>query len=365
MKFVIVNGLLESNEKLHSLLKGQYEWMKDKYMNIKLKEPTYFISVCINNLKYSLDSKLCKKYLDMYERLNVGNISLYYPIYPWDNMIVNCPGSQYYIESIEFNIHRKEIHGVVHVIWNHANYRKKLFYKILVRYGRPIVLFIFRNTKIVVCKEFTRINGTVPVHNFKSKSKSEKWKILQSISDRYNFYLQDILPSIPRILMVCKNHRICKMCAGKSAACTIVISSGSIILGLERSGRNKGKYNICCGSMDVKDKQCYVNLARRELAEEFKLNFDAALKYTAIGNFIIPVFIVYFKNLNLDLANEKITKDLKDDDLPDHEKEIDHLKAFSMSDKYKSILSPEDNSIPISKFAKRVISNFIAEKNYY
>ena len=110
-----------------------------------------------------------------------------------------------------------------------------------------------------------------------------------------------------------------------------------MLLGYERTGRNKNKYNICCGTMEPSDKQCYLNLAKRELREEFKINFNACEKYKTIDGYLIPIFVVYFKDINIDVINKKLIDDMENYNLPNYMKEIDHVKFFNIYTTNKSV----------------------------
>jgi hypothetical protein len=153
--------------------------------------------------------------------------------------------------------------------------------------------------------------------------------------------------------MVCKEHNICIKSLGKTASCVVVVDleKDKILLGNERYGRNKNKYNICCGTMEIKDNQCYFNLAIRELKEEFKLNFEDCYDYKYFNGFIIPVFIVYFKSINIDEINKKITNDNNNLILPKYCKEINDLKYFDI---FESILNDK-----VTSFSKKIIKKYL------
>jgi len=61
----------------------------------------------------------------------------------------------------------------------------------------------------------------------------------------------------------------------KGVACVIYdTNTEKIILGRENYGRYQGKLSLCAGGLESQDDNCFIGALKRELFEEFKLNFD-------------------------------------------------------------------------------------------
>lgn len=70
-------------------------------------------------------------------------------------------------------------------------------------------------------------------------------------------------------------HTICTRRVAKGVAiCICDDASGSILMGKERFGRYRGRWNVCAGSVEECDCGCLIQTCLRELREEFKLYLD-------------------------------------------------------------------------------------------
>jgi 8-oxo-dGTP pyrophosphatase MutT (NUDIX family) len=96
-----------------------------------------------------------------------------------------------------------------------------------------------------------------------------------------------------------------------------------ILLGKEVSGRYAGKYNICSGNLDNSDNGCYINAAKRELYEEFKIDafndktFDKIFKDSQNQiRFILhhdtPILVGIVVGLSRSILNNTIQNHMKD-----------------------------------------------------
>ena len=71
-------------------------------------------------------------------------------------------------------------------------------------------------------------------------------------------------------------HPICRRPHKGVGVVILDPSHGTVLLGKERFGRYKGRFNICAGSMEKEDGGCVVRAALRELMEEFKMTIGSA-----------------------------------------------------------------------------------------
>ena len=141
----------------------------------------------------------------------------------------------------------------------------------------------------------------------------------------------------------CTIHPICRQAPKGVAVCIVDPDKKQVLLGLERFGKYRGKFNLCAGSLEPEDGGCAVNAAKRELREEFKLdmhhfervfgqNRDGRLRVTMVGP--TPVLIGH---VNRDLLpDDPLTRDMKtaieDPTLPGTHKEMEQAQWFPWED---------------------------------
>jgi len=120
------------------------------------------------------------------------------------------------------------------------------------------------------------------------------------------------------------------------------------LLGLERGGAFRGMFNISAGSMEHKDRGCFLGTARRELEQEFKIlfsswdAFDAFFKTNGRYEWILsgetPVFIAR-QNLRRGPLNKAIATANADWKLPPEEREMERVEWVSLDTNPRIIYS--------------------------
>lgn len=139
------------------------------------------------------------------------------------------------------------------------------------------------------------------------------------------------------------DHSICQKETKGVGVCIVDPTHQQILLGLERFGKYRGKFNICAGSLEPEDGGCAVNAAKRELREEFKLHLNDAqfgrhfgllrgLRYIMIGP--TPVFIGHFdhETVKCDDLTTRMQAAIHDDMLPGTQKEMEEGRWFPWKD---------------------------------
>lgn len=112
-----------------------------------------------------------------------------------------------------------------------------------------------------------------------------------------------------------------------------------VLLGKERGGKYAGEYNLCAGSVEKCDNSCYIEAAKRELMEEFKMDlhkskdFDKVFKNTSgkiryIMHNSNPVFIGVISGIKRKDLNDKIQKDNNNTKLSRSLREMDDVDYF-------------------------------------
>lgn len=157
--------------------------------------------------------------------------------------------------------------------------------------------------------------------------------------------------------MVCKRHRVCQNDTKGVGICLVDPDLGKVLLGLERFGKYRGKYNVCAGSLEPEDNGCAVNAAKRELREEFKLTTDMfdqhfcygphnTLRTVMVGP--TPVLVGYFAVHALDpqAMTRRMHEAIADDSLPGTHKEMEEARWFEWTD---------HTSLQWSRFARIVL----------
>lgn len=143
--------------------------------------------------------------------------------------------------------------------------------------------------------------------------------------------------------MVCCKHRICQNAPKGVAVCIVDPSQRKVLLGLERFGKYRGKFNLCAGSLEPEDGGCAVEAAKRELREELKLsiaNFDdyfclrrpETLRVVMIGP--TPILTGHFDASTLDARGltSKMKEAIEDEGLPGTHKEMEEARWFAWDD---------------------------------
>ena len=130
-----------------------------------------------------------------------------------------------------------------------------------------------------------------------------------------------------------------------------------ILVGRERFGRYKGKFNICGGHVEPEDRGCALNAALRELGEEFKIlassdPIEVLLRHTMfVGTTPVFVAVVDSSLLPEEDLEAKMLRDVTNDSLPGTRKEMDQARWIPMS---------EAHDLSISRFAKMIIRKLVS-----
>lgn len=145
--------------------------------------------------------------------------------------------------------------------------------------------------------------------------------------------------------------------------CLVDPSFRRVLLGLERFGKYRSKFNVCAGSLEPEDEGCFIKAARRELREEFKIDLDDdafrkhfcygphnTLRRTMVGS--TPVLIGYFVTSELDpqRLTQKMQKAIEDDALPGTQKEMAEAKWFDWD---------TNTSLLWSRFARIIVKKVV------
>lgn len=96
-----------------------------------------------------------------------------------------------------------------------------------------------------------------------------------------------------------------------------------MLLGYEKY---RNKYTLALGKRDAKE-TCYIQTAKRELWEEFKIILDNLSLYCVVNR--TPIFIVKIDDIDITELNDKILEDNNNKDLDASYKEMDHVALFS------------------------------------
>lgn len=147
------------------------------------------------------------------------------------------------------------------------------------------------------------------------------------------------------------DHYICQKETKGVGVCIVDPTQQKILLGLERFGKYRGKFNLCAGSLEPEDDACAVKAAMRELREEFKVHLDefdfmrhfgfrthnhgtsaTTLRYTMVGP--TPILIGHFDvhELKYDDLTMKMQRAIDDDMLPGTQKEMEESRWFPWTD---------------------------------
>jgi 8-oxo-dGTP pyrophosphatase MutT (NUDIX family) len=159
-------------------------------------------------------------------------------------------------------------------------------------------------------------------------------------------------------------HNICHDTSKGVGVCLVDPDAQRVLLGLERFGKYRNKFNVCAGSLEPEDEGCVVNAAKRELREEFKLELNTfdqhfcygpgrTLRTTRVGP--TPVLIGYFSSLALDARalTLRMRGAIDDESLPGTHKEMQEAQWFPWTD---------HTSLAWSRFARIVVKKVMDRK---
>lgn len=159
-------------------------------------------------------------------------------------------------------------------------------------------------------------------------------------------------------------HPICQREPKGVGVCIVDRDHKKVLLGLERFGKYRGKFNLCAGSVEPEDDGCVVNAALRELREEFKvhfhhLDFD---RYFSLGRKYMfrlvmigttPVFVGHLdvSTVNVTALTQQMQTAIADESLPGTHKEMEKLGWFPWDE--------HDTSMAWSRFARIAVAKYL------
>lgn len=168
--------------------------------------------------------------------------------------------------------------------------------------------------------------------------------------------------------MVCCQHRMCQGLPKGVAVCIVDPEQRKVLLGLERFGKYRGKFNLCAGSLEPEDEGCAVNAAKRELREEFKVSIaefeksfclrrPESFRLVMIGPTPVLVGHVSANAFRACDLTAKMKEAIEDEGLPGTHKEMEEAQWFPCDD---------HASVAWSRFArvalKKVLSRSLPSK---
>lgn len=137
----------------------------------------------------------------------------------------------------------------------------------------------------------------------------------------------------------------------------------AILLGKERNGKYTNQYNLCAGKMNSSDNKCYINTAKRETKEEFKMCIDDCETFDSIFRSPVsneirlitfneaPILVGVLKNVELDKIKQSMMNSIEDESLSYCYKEMSDLELFWL----KNLEQIEGKDCQVSFFARAVM----------
>lgn len=158
-------------------------------------------------------------------------------------------------------------------------------------------------------------------------------------------------------------HRICQDPPKGVGVCIVDPEKRKVLLGLERFGKYRGKFNLCAGSLEPEDGGCAVNAAKRELREEFKVvvpNFDKCFCFRRPEMFRLvmigptPVLVGYVDSDSWKASelSSRMQEAIDDEGLPGTHKEMQEAQWFPWED-HTSMLWSRFARIAVKKVMTR------------
>ena len=148
--------------------------------------------------------------------------------------------------------------------------------------------------------------------------------------------------------MNCIKHNLCSHLNDKVDGVAVIILNNYygkepvVLLGRERFGIYKHKYNFCAGKREPKDNGCLYTSMAREMAEEFKIKFSKEhfnkVFKDSNGNlrWFLKEQTLIFVGMAIGLTSKplkkKILEDIANPNLPFAQKEMSDIGWFKISD---------------------------------
>ncbi len=149
------------------------------------------------------------------------------------------------------------------------------------------------------------------------------------------------------------SHFVCTRKAKGVVVCVVDVDERCVLMGKERFGRYKNKWNLCAGSVEECDDGCLIAAAIRELKEEFKLRvplhewplyFRKCYWLAATA-----VFVIKPPSVDPSYLNALNQASLGDTKLPSTHHEIQEITWVQLG---------TDENLPISALAKYIMKKF-------
>jgi len=153
------------------------------------------------------------------------------------------------------------------------------------------------------------------------------------------------------------------------AVCIIDPDQRKVLLGLERFGKHRGKFNLCAGSLEPEDEGCAVNAAKRELREEFKLSVadfeksfcqgrpgGGGFRLVMIGPTPVLVGHLSANSVHSSELTARMKDAIQDDGLPGTHKEMEEVQWFPCDD-HASVAWSRFARVAMKKVLGRAVRN--------
>lgn len=132
-----------------------------------------------------------------------------------------------------------------------------------------------------------------------------------------------------------------------------------LLMGKERFGRYRGKWNVCAGSVEEEDSGCLIRAACRELREEFKIQVSLQVWPLYIRNsFWLASTVVFVikppDGLNVHELCHVNKMILKDTHAPSTHQEMEDIRWID-------VRNPD--SPPMSALAKYILRRYLLQEN--
>lgn len=150
------------------------------------------------------------------------------------------------------------------------------------------------------------------------------------------------------------NHALCVGNTAKGVAvCIWDDRRCQVLMGKERFGRYRGRWNVCAGSVEACDKGCLIAAARRELKEEFKLDMNESTWHNCLRrSFWIASTLVAIlrppRELNVVHLDQENQKMLLDSTAPPTYQEMEKIQWVQL----------DNDDMPISSLAKYIMKKY-------
>lgn len=162
------------------------------------------------------------------------------------------------------------------------------------------------------------------------------------------------------------SHKICQESPKGVAVCLVDPAQHKVLLGLERFGKYRGKFNLCAGSVEPEDGGCAVEAAKRELREELKIVFspqeferqfffrqDTMLRVIMVGPTPVLIGYVDLDRINTMDLNQRMTSAIQNDSLPGTHKEMEEAQWFPWEDHASNTLWSRFARVAMKKVMSR------------